>query len=57
MTTKTTFAFLFTLISLLSYSQKRTIPVDTLAITTGQVSIGGKIVPYKASAGMPTCVG
>ena len=52
MTTKTTFAFLFTLISLLSYSQKRTIPVDTLAITTGQVSIGGKIVPYKASAGM-----
>lgn len=32
--------------------KKRTIPVDTLAITTGQVSIGGKIVPYKASAGM-----
>lgn len=52
MTTKTTIAFLLTLISLLSYSQKRTIPVDTLAITTGQVSIGGKIVPYKASAGM-----
>lgn len=36
---------------LISQTQSRQLPIDTLVTTTGQVTIGGKVVPYRATTG------
>lgn len=44
------FSLLF-FFAIVTFAQQRTLPTDTLVVTNHEVTIGGKRIPYKASAG------
>lgn len=50
-TFKKNLAFALLLISVVALAQERTLPAESAVTSTGSVTIKGKVVPYKATAG------
>src|SRR5579872_6442329 len=48
---KYSLCILFFICTSMAYSQDRTLPAESAVNSTGQVTIKGKVVPYKATAG------